>query len=47
MRMQARYSVGGSRGRYVPGPKVQSPVDSGRLVLATGRVVFTGGRRHR
>lgn len=42
-----RYSVGGSRGRYVPGAEVQSPVDSGRFVITTSRVVFTGARTTR
>lgn len=42
-----RYTVGGSRGHYVPGPEVQTPIDSGRVVVTTGRVVFVGGKATR
>lgn len=42
-----RARVGGSRGRYVPGPEVQTPVDDGHAVVTTQRVVFTGGRSNR
>lgn len=42
-----RARVGGSRGRYVPGPEVQTPVDSGQAVVTTQRVVFTGERANR
>ncbi len=42
-----RYTVGGSRGHYVPGPEVQTPVDSGRAVVTTQRVLFIGGRSNR
>jgi hypothetical protein len=42
-----RYTVGGSRGHYVPGPEVQTPIDSGRAVVTTGRVVFAGGKATR
>ncbi|QDP80834.1 hypothetical protein FOH10_21100 [Nocardia otitidiscaviarum] len=37
-----RYHVGGSRGRYLPGPELQTPIDSGQAVLTTSRVVFKG-----
>jgi hypothetical protein len=42
-----RYSVGGSHGSYVPGPEVQTPVDSGRTAVTTHRVVFTGHKATR
>lgn len=42
-----RYSVGGTRGHYVPGPEVQTPVDTGRLVVTNRRVVFTGAKSTR
>lgn len=42
-----RYSVGGSRGRYVPGPEVQTPVDSGRVAITSQRVTFLGSRTTR
>lgn len=42
-----RARVGGSRGRYVPGPEIQTPVDQGHAVVTTQRVVFTGGRANR
>jgi hypothetical protein len=42
-----RYSVGGTRGHYVPGPEVQTPVDAGRVVVTTQRVLFTGGKTTR
>ena len=42
-----RYTVGGTRGHYVPGPELQTPIDNGRAVITTGRVVFTGGKATR
>jgi hypothetical protein len=42
-----RYSVGGTRGHYVPGPEVQAPVDVGHVVVTTQRVLFTGNRTTR
>jgi hypothetical protein len=42
-----RYSVGGTRGHYVPGPEVQTPVDAGRVVITTQRVEFLGSRTTR
>jgi hypothetical protein len=42
-----RYSLGGTRGHYVPGPEVQAPVDSGRVFVTSQRVVFAGGRTTR
>lgn len=42
-----RYSVGGTRGHYVPGPEVQTPIDAGRAVVTTQRVVFSGGKANR
>ncbi|MCU1615932.1 MAG: hypothetical protein JWO98_3472 [Frankiales bacterium] len=42
-----RYTVGGSRGHYVPGPEVQTPIDTGRAVITTQRVVFSGGKANR
>ncbi len=42
-----RYNVGGTRGHYVPGPEVQTPVDSGRIVVSNERVLFIGGKQTR
>lgn len=42
-----RYRVGSTRGRYVPGPEVQTPVDRGTVVVTTRRIVFTGGLKTR
>jgi hypothetical protein len=39
--------IGASRGHYVPGPEVQTPVDSGRVIITTRRVLFTGARTTR
>jgi hypothetical protein len=33
---------GGYRGRYIPGPELQTPIDNGHAVITTSRVVFTG-----
>lgn len=41
------YRVGGMRGRYVPGPEVQTPVDQGQVFVTSQRVVFEGGRTTR
>ena len=41
------YRVGGSRGHYVPGPEVQTPVDRGAAYVTSQRVVFTGGKATR
>lgn len=42
-----RYSVGGTRGHYVPGPEVQTPVDVGRTVVTTRRLLFLGNQTTR
>ncbi|HEV2891761.1 MAG TPA: hypothetical protein VGX28_15425 [Frankiaceae bacterium] len=42
-----RYSMGGSRGTYVPGPEVLKVKDSGVAVVTTQRVVFQGGLKTR
>jgi len=42
-----RYNVGGTRGHYVPGDEVQTPVDTGRAVVTTRRIVFTGDKATR
>ena len=41
------YRIGGTRGHYVPGPEVQTPVDHGRTYVTSQRVVFTGARTTR
>ncbi|MDP9093589.1 MAG: hypothetical protein M3N95_11820 [Actinomycetota bacterium] len=41
------YRVGGTRGYYVPGPEVQTPVDRGQVSVTSQRVVFTGTRTTR
>ncbi|WP_280300975.1 hypothetical protein [Nocardia neocaledoniensis] len=41
------YRASGYRGRYVPGPELQTPVDVGRAVITTARVVFTGTKTTR
>ena len=41
------YRVGGSRGHYVPGPEVQTPIDRGMAYVTSQRVVFTGGKATR
>ncbi|MBF6175288.1 hypothetical protein [Nocardia blacklockiae] len=42
-----RYHVGGSRGRYIPGPELQTPIDSGQAVITTSRVIFKGFQKTR
>lgn len=42
-----RYRVGASRGTYVPGAEVQTPVDRGTVHVTTRRIVFAGCRATR
>lgn len=42
-----RYHVGGSRGQYVPGPEVPTPIDTGTVVITNQRVVFFGPKHSR
>ncbi|MDP9116033.1 MAG: hypothetical protein M3O28_01995 [Actinomycetota bacterium] len=41
------YRVGGTRGHYVPGPEIQTPVDRGQVSVTSQRVAFTGTRTTR
>ncbi|MGH2747467.1 MAG: hypothetical protein ACRDKB_06040 [Actinomycetota bacterium] len=42
-----RYHAGGTRGQYVPGPEVPTPIDSGTVVITNQRVVFFGPKHSR
>lgn len=37
-----RYQIGANSGTYLPGPEVQTPIDTGDIVVTTERVVFVG-----
>jgi hypothetical protein len=42
-----RLHTGGSRGQYVPGPEVQTPIDMGPVAVTTQRVLFMGSKTTR
>jgi hypothetical protein len=42
-----RYRTGSSRGHYVQGKEVLTPIDAGRIVITTQRVVFAGQKQTR
>ena len=42
-----RYHVGGTRGHYVPGAEVPSPIDRGSVTITDQRVVFQGSKQAR
>jgi hypothetical protein len=37
-----RWHVGGTRGKYVPGPEMPTPIDTGRFVVTDKRMFFSG-----
>ncbi|MFF2085912.1 hypothetical protein ACFVVM_19205 [Nocardia sp. NPDC058176] len=41
------YRTGSYRGTYIPGPELQTPIDVGRAVITTTRVIFTGWKATR
>jgi hypothetical protein len=41
------YRVGGTRGTYVPGPDVPTPIDGGDALISNQRVVFIGQKATR
>ncbi len=42
-----RYRVGATKGRFVPGPEVPTPVDHGTFALTSHRAVFVGSAQTR
>ncbi|WP_228817531.1 hypothetical protein [Nocardia transvalensis] len=41
------YRAGSSRGQYIPGPELQTPIDQGQVIVTTARVVFKGRKTTR